>query len=65
MTAAEIGEAGGEALAVVADVSDEQSTLAMAQATVERWRKIDGLMNNAAIFQRPQMTIGPIADLSV
>ena len=64
-TAAEIGEAGGEAIAVITDVSDEESTLAMAQAAIARWGKIDGLMNNAAMFQRPQITSGPIADLSV
>jgi 3-oxoacyl-[acyl-carrier protein] reductase len=64
-TAAEIGEAGGEAMVVITDVSDEESTLAMAQAAIARWGKIHGLMNNAAIFQRPQITNGPIADLSV
>ena len=44
--AAEIGEAGGEALAVVTDVSSEESTKEMAATVVGRWGQIDGLMNN-------------------
>ena len=64
-TAAEIGEAGGEALAVVTDVSNHASTEAMAQAAIDRWGRIDGLVNNAAFFQRPQVTRGPIEEISV
>jgi 3-oxoacyl-[acyl-carrier protein] reductase len=63
--AAEIGEAGGEALAVVTDVSSEESTKEMAGAVIERWGRIDGLMNNAAFFQRPQITNGPIEEIPV
>jgi 3-oxoacyl-[acyl-carrier protein] reductase len=63
--AAEIGEAGGEALAVVTDVSSEESTKEMAAAVIERWGRIDGLMNNAAFFQRPQITNGPIEEIPV
>jgi 3-oxoacyl-[acyl-carrier protein] reductase len=61
--AAEIGEAGGEALAVVTDVSSEESTKEMAATVVGRWGQIDGLMNNAAMFQRPQITDGPIGQM--
>jgi 3-oxoacyl-[acyl-carrier protein] reductase len=43
-TAAEIGDS---ALAVVTDVTDEDSTTAMAAAVLERWGRIDGLVNNA------------------
>ena len=63
-TAAEIGEAGGEALVSVTDVSDADATEAMAQAAIEKWGRIDGLVNNAAFFQRPQVTRGPIEEIS-
>ncbi len=64
-TAAEVGEAGGEAIVVVTDVSSQESTEAMAKAALDKWGKIDGLMNNAAFFQRPQITAAPIEELSV
>lgn len=44
-------EAGGaSALAVKVDVSDPESCIAMAAATVERFGRIDHLVNNAAIY---------------
>lgn len=46
----EIASKGGEALKLRVDVSDEQSTMEMARKTVERFGKIDILINNAAIF---------------
>lgn len=46
----EIEAKGGEALAVQTDVSDEASTLEMAERTVERFGKIDILVNNAAYY---------------
>lgn len=64
-TVAEIGEAGGDAMAVVTDVSDATATANMAQAAIDRWGRIDGLVNNAAFFQRPQVTAGPIEEISV
>ena len=48
--AAEIVAAGGAAVAVAVDVSDEASTKAMAAAAVEAFGGIDHLVNNAAIF---------------
>lgn len=63
--AAEIGEAGGEALAVITDVSSEESTQQMAATVIAHWGRIDGLMNNAAFFQRPQITNGPIEEIPV
>lgn len=49
--AAEIsGEAGGDAHFVRVDISSPESTLAMAEATVERFGGIDLLVNNAAIY---------------
>src|SRR3989338_4142530 len=49
-TAAEISAKGSEALALCTDVSSEDSTLEMAKRTVERFKKIDILVNNAAIY---------------
>ena len=46
----EIVEMGGEALAIKTDVSSENDTQAMAQKTVEKFGKIDILINNAAIY---------------
>lgn len=48
--AREIRDAGGEALALRTDVADEESTRAMAREAVERFGRIDVLVNNAAIF---------------
>jgi len=41
---------GGEALTLHTDVTDEQSTVEMARKTVERFGRIDVLVNNAAFF---------------
>jgi NAD(P)-dependent dehydrogenase (short-subunit alcohol dehydrogenase family) len=50
-TAADIAAAGGgDAAFVKVDVSDVDSTLALAAATVERFGGIDLLVNNAAIY---------------
>lgn len=55
--AAEIEAAGGKCLAIQTDVSDPDSTKAMAARTVEEFGRIDVLINNAAVFaalpQRP------------
>ena len=48
--AAELADAGYESLAVCVDVSDQSSTEAMARQTVERFGRIDILINNAAIY---------------
>lgn len=48
--AAEIEAKGKEALALRVDVSDASSTLDMAEKTVERFGRIDILINNAAIY---------------
>lgn len=40
-------EAGGEALAVRADVSNDADCKAMAAAALAKWGRIDGLVNNA------------------
>lgn len=46
----EITSERGEAMALKIDVSDEQSSKEMAEKTVERFGRIDILINNAAIF---------------
>ena len=51
-TAAEIAAGGGEALAVPCDVTSEQAVQAMVSQAMDRFGKIDLLLNNAAIFPR-------------
>ena len=49
-------QAGGKAVAVKVDVSDDASTRAMAQAALDRFGRIDGLVNNAAYFREVKLT---------
>ncbi|HRA34102.1 MAG TPA: SDR family oxidoreductase [Acidimicrobiales bacterium] len=57
-TAADIASAGGgDAVFVKVDVSDPASTLAMADATLERFGGIDLLVNNAAIYGTMQFDL--------
>ncbi|QYU69770.1 SDR family NAD(P)-dependent oxidoreductase [Leptolyngbya sp. 15MV] len=44
---AEIVAAGGEAIAVPCDVSDTAQCQALARAALDRWGRIDGLVNSA------------------
>ena len=46
----EIEAKGGEALALQMDVTDEKGTEEMAQKTIDRFGRIDILINNAAMF---------------
>jgi 3-oxoacyl-[acyl-carrier protein] reductase len=55
-TVALIEKAGGQAIAVKVDVSDDASTRAMAQAALDRFGRIDGLVNNAAYFREVKLT---------
>jgi len=48
-TVAEIEKSGGEAIAVRCDVTDEASVNDMVQAAIDRFGRIDVLVNNAAI----------------
>lgn len=50
--AAEIEGAGGEAMALITDVTRADSCATMAAATIERFGGIDILVNNAALFGR-------------
>ncbi len=49
-TVKKIHQAGGEAVLIVADCSEEQDTERMAGTTVEQFGRIDILVNNAATF---------------
>jgi len=61
--AAEIMEAGGRALAVQTDVTDETSVDDMVEKTVSEFGSADILVNNAALLGT--LTKGPFEDLSV
>ncbi|MEW5887596.1 MAG: 3-oxoacyl-ACP reductase family protein [Pseudomonadota bacterium] len=55
-TVAAIERAGGKALAVYVDVSDETSVRNMADQALARFGRIDGLINNAAYFREVKLT---------
>jgi NAD(P)-dependent dehydrogenase (short-subunit alcohol dehydrogenase family) len=48
--ATEIAEKGGEALAVRSDVSDFDSVTNLVKSTIDRFGRVDILVNNAAVF---------------
>jgi NADP-dependent 3-hydroxy acid dehydrogenase YdfG len=51
-----IRDVGGEAVTLVADVTDEEQVQAMVSRTQEQWGRLDILVNNAGL-----MLLGPIA----
>lgn len=55
-TVAAIESTGGRVLAVRVDVADQKSVQAMADAALERFGRIDGLVNNAAYFREVKLT---------
>ena len=55
-TVAAVQAAGGQALAVRVDVADNDSVQAMASAALQRFGRIDGLINNAAYFREVKLT---------
>ncbi|MFO1466023.1 MAG: SDR family oxidoreductase [Steroidobacteraceae bacterium] len=48
--AAEINGAGGQAIGIAADVSNDAQVAEMFARTLERWKRVDILVNNAATF---------------
>jgi len=61
--AAELSTAGHAAIAVCTDVADRASVDAMARAAVERFGRIDVLVNNAAIFATIPMSRAPFDEI--
>ena len=59
-TVAEIEKSNGKAVFVKGDVSEEQEVRLVVKAAVDRWQKIDVIVNNAAM-----MTFKPIVDLTI
>jgi len=55
-TVAEIKALGGQAAACLCDISDEKSTLKMAEQAVKAFGTVDILINNAAIYYGLNMT---------
>lgn len=64
-TAEELRQSGAEAIPVIADVSDEAAVQSMVNTTVEHFGRIDLLINNAAIYQRPAVRRVPMEELTV
>jgi 3-oxoacyl-[acyl-carrier protein] reductase len=58
------GDIQAQALALQVDVADEKATKAMAATTLERFGRIDVLVNNAAVFATVPMNRGPIETIS-
>jgi 3-oxoacyl-[acyl-carrier protein] reductase len=56
---------GCDAIAVRADVADAGDSERMAASALERFGRIDGLINNAALFQRPAMSRVPFEKIPV
>ena len=64
--AAEIGEAGGEAIGFAASVTDEARIGDMVAATMQAWGRVDILVNNAGILRDrsfAKMTIAEFRDV--
>ena len=61
--AAEIAGSGGRALGVNADVADLSSCQAMARAALQSFGRIDGLINNAAVFMSVPVTRSGFQDI--
>jgi 3-oxoacyl-[acyl-carrier protein] reductase len=64
-TAKEIEAAGTQALPLKTDVSSPESTQEMARKTVERFGRIDVLLNNAAILEKVRITRKPFWELDL
>lgn len=63
--AADLVEAGREALAIRTDVADKASVETMASSTLRRFGRIDGLVNNAAVFATIPMSRSPFDQIDI
>jgi 3-oxoacyl-[acyl-carrier protein] reductase len=61
--AADVVASGGESVAVAVDVADEAATRSMAAIALERFGRIDVLVNNAAIFATIPINRGSIESI--
>ncbi len=62
-SAEELRQAGGQALALTVDVSDQAQTETMVAETLSRFGKVTGLVNNAAIALRVRHTRAPLEEI--
>ena len=62
VTAGAIADEGGEALALVADIRDENQCCDVITATVSRWGRLDVLINNAAVPGSDQSVVDATVD---
>jgi NAD(P)-dependent dehydrogenase (short-subunit alcohol dehydrogenase family) len=60
--AAGIEEAGGEAIAVAGDVTDEDHAADVVAQALSRWGHVDVLVNNAVIFNQKGLFDMPVAE---
>ena len=60
-----LGESGRDALGVTVDVSQQDDVESMVGEALERFGRIDGLINNAAMFQLPAMSRVPLEELPI
>ena len=63
--AAQLRRAETDAIAVRTDVTNQQATEEMARAAFDRFGRIDALVNNAGMYQRPAVSRGPFEQISV
>ena len=61
-TASEVEREDGEALALRADVTNEEEVAGAVAATVARWGRIDGLFNNAGIMPHEDVSLFNMED---
>lgn len=60
-----LGEDGKDAMAVTVDVSNPDDAEQMVSETLARFGRVDGLVNNAAVYQRPGLFRGPFDQIPV
>ena len=60
-----LGEDGKDAMAVTVDVSNPDDAERMVSETLARFGHVDGLVNNAAVYQRPGLFRGPFDQIPV